>query len=63
MLSQKQLLAISLMACMQNFIPQTRSSPLSRLLVSVGADLHSGVSVFVQAVITDKLGEDLREWS
>lgn len=54
---------LSLMACTQNFTLQPRSLRLFRLLAWVGADLCSGVSVFVQAVITDKLGEDLREWS
>lgn len=50
---------LSLMACTQNFILQ----PLSRLFAGTEADLGSRVSVFVQAVSTDKPGGDLREHS
>lgn len=57
--SHRSSFLLSLMACTQNFILQ----PLSRLFAGTEADLGSRVSVFVQAVSTDKLGGDLRDHS
>lgn len=61
--SYKSSFLLSLVSCLQNFIRRPRTAPSCRLLASMEADLCSRASVFVQAVITGNLGEDLGLWS